>query len=562
MPEALLADLGLCILGALIGALLARLLRQPPLLGYLAAGIALGPHLGAGWIQEAASVEAIARLGLVLLLFLIGAEIDLKKLRAAGTVVLVGGLVQVPACALLIALGVAPFVPGTTFELGFLGFVLALSSTAILVKVLHEQGMLDTLPGRIAVGISVLQDLWAVTFLLIQPNLGSTSLWPILRGLGLGLGLVPVILLAGRLILPHAFRVVARSGELSLLLAFAWCASVSAAATAVGLSTEMGALLAGITISTFPVQAEVVTRILALRDVFLSLFFVSLGLHLQAPSATLAGVAGLTALVAVLSRFVVLVPLVRALLPDTRTGTVAAAYLVPVSEFALVVTALGARSGQIGAPLENLIVFVFALTAVVTPYSCAHADALHRLLRPLLLRLRLRDGFAAAEAGTVATSRFLVLGAYHMGRSLAEEWAHRHPERLDELTVVDFNPETQTELTRLGVRVVFGDVANLELLAHLHPDQAEVIVCTLPDAVLRGTTNLDLLTALRRLAPRARIAVTAERRRHAAELYAAGADYVIVPGLSAGAELAEALHFDPPLGPATCRAQEARIHLP
>lgn len=569
MHEVLLADIAWCVLGALTMALIARLLRQPPLLGYLAAGVLLGRPIGFALVADADVIESISRLGLVLLLFLIGAEIDLKKLFRAGPAVLGGGLLQAPLNALalfplvwLCYRTIGPAAAGT-HDVVYLAAVLALSSTAIIVKLLYERGDLDTLPGRVTIGIVVIQDLWAIVMLVLQPSLSDPALLPLLKSLGLGFGLVVVVFAFGKFVLPRVFALVAHSGELTLLLSLAWCALACAGAQQAGLSLEMGALIAGITISTFPVSLEVVTRILSIRDFFVTLFFVTLGLQIPRPSGDMLGLAFLLTAAVLVTRLVVVVPLIRVFTTDTRTAVVTAINLVPVSEFALVVLALGKKLGHVSTGTIGVATFTMAMTAALSPYLIARSHAIYVALKPLLTRLGLRDPADRREPHPEGKgARFLLLGCYHVGRGFLVEWLRRAPERKKDLHFVDFNPQTHARLQDLGVPVTFGDIANLDLLSHLHPESCEVVVCTLPDSILKGTSSARLLAALRRLAPNAKIVMTAEREHVARELYRAGADYVLLPHLAGGQELADLLLFDPPLPPGAAKAhQDHVLHL-
>ncbi len=561
MHHSLLADIGLCVTAALVMALVARLLRQPPMLGYLAAGVLLGGQVGFGLIEDERRIREIAQLGLVLLLFLIGAEIDLRKLLRAGPAVIGGGLLQVPLCALCLAAMLAPFyLADGGLDLGYAALLLSLSSTAIVVKLLYERNDLDTHAGRITLGILVIQDIWAIGMLVVQPNLANPDLMQLAQSLGAGFGLVALVLAIGKFVLPRAFEPVARSGEMTLLLALTWCALACAGAHLAGLSLEMGALLAGITISSFPVSLEVVTRILSIRDFFVTLFFVTLGLTIPRPTLPVLAAAGGVALAVVASRLLVVVPLIRWFARDARTATVTALNLAQVSEFALVIGAIGLNLGHVRKETIATITIAMFLTAVLAPYLFGRSHAIHVRLALLLRKLGVRGRRRKeAQEESPAPARFLVLGCYHIGRGMVEEWLQRADARKHELHFVDFNPETLRRLQQLGLRCTFGDVSNLELLVHLHPAGSEVIVCSLPDTILKGTSNLQLFAALRRMAPRARIVMTAEREAQARDLYRAGADYVLMPHLAGGAELADLLLFTPPVPPGMAAAQRERV---
>lgn len=282
----ILAQIGISIIVAFVLAVVAKRFRQPLVLGYIAAGVLIGPTQGFGWISHE-HIEPISELGLILLLFMIGLEIDLKKLKASGPAVVSCGVGQFIIC---VALGLA-FFPLIGFGFGqgdygplYLAVAAALSSTMIVVKLLYDKFELDTLPGRITLGILVFQDLWAILFVAAQPNLANPSPGPLLFSLVKGVALVCVSLFASRYVLPVIFKSIAKIPELMVIGALAWCFCVSMLGAWLGMSREMGALIAGISISTFPYNLDVTAKIVSLRDFFITLFFVTLGARVPRPT--------------------------------------------------------------------------------------------------------------------------------------------------------------------------------------------------------------------------------------------------------------------------------------
>jgi len=223
-------------------AFIAKWLKQPLLLGYVLAGVVIGSTQGFGWITGPEEIETISELGLILLLFMIGLEIDLKKLRKSGAGVIGAGVGQFVICA---GLGLA-FAPLLGFHLGpgkfeplYLAVCVALSSTMIVVKLLYDKFELDTLPGRITLSILVFQDIWAILFLAIQPNLQDPSPLVLVISLAKGAGLVAFAMLASRYVLPPLFRWVAMFPEIVLVSAVSWCFVVCWAAMQAGFSAAM-----------------------------------------------------------------------------------------------------------------------------------------------------------------------------------------------------------------------------------------------------------------------------------------------------------------------------------
>src|SRR5262245_4262036 len=258
----LIRDLTLAILMAWLLGVSAHLLRQPLILAYLVAGFVLGPS-GLGWIKSQESIQIISELGLIFMLFMIGLEIDLKKIISAGKVIIVTATAQILGCCVLgvllfWALGMA--LSGGHWDALYLGAAAALSSTVIIVKVLYDKRELDTLPGRITLGVLVLQDLFAILFLAVQPSLNDLHLSVVVISIARVGVLVAAALLISRFALPFIFHRIARLPELVVVGAIAWCFFVSELAVVLELSREMGALVAGVSLSTFPYALDVTAK--------------------------------------------------------------------------------------------------------------------------------------------------------------------------------------------------------------------------------------------------------------------------------------------------------------
>jgi Kef-type K+ transport system membrane component KefB len=374
----LLTSIGVSIVAAAALALLARVVRQPLILGYIAGGALLGPHLGLGLITERAEVEVISEIGLIFLLFIIGLEINIPSLVQVGRTIIIGGLLQFPICAVLAwhLLGRLTESTGGEFDRLYLAVALALSSTLIVVKLLFDKLEMGTLAGRITVGILVFQDLWAIAFLALQPSLRALEPMPLLASLGAGVALVATAGVLSRLALPALFRAVVGSHELLLLTSVAWCFLVAGMAGYLGLSKEMGALIAGMVIAAFPYGTEVITRLSGVRDFFVTLFFVALGLQVTIPSWSVLLVAAGLALFVVASRFVSIYPVFAAVGLDMRTSGVVSVNLAQISEFSLVIVTLGFGEDHVSDTLVSLVLFTLVLTSVVSTYAIRYNHAL------------------------------------------------------------------------------------------------------------------------------------------------------------------------------------------
>jgi Kef-type K+ transport system membrane component KefB len=534
----LVGDLGLCLVAAALLAILFVKLKIPAIAALLGAGVVLGPA-GLGAIENRASIETIANLGLTLLLFVIGLEVNLKSLLASGRVLVVTGLVQVPL-TLAAGFGVFLLIGHATYPALYLGVACAFSSTLLVVKYLQERLLLDTIAGRLCVGLLIFQDIWAIVFLALQPSFANPSIAPILLTFA-GTAVVGVAAtVIARVVLPRAFHVVARSPELVVTVALGWCfgvglfgANLARLAREVGISAEisvsmeMGALIAGATIATSPYAYEVVSRVVHLRDFFVTLFFVGLGMSIPVPDgASVLALAALLAVVAVALRLVIFLPVLYANGLDRRNAVGVSARLAQVSEFCLVIAYLGLQLGHVDDRMVSIVIFAFVITALATPALFAVADDLYKWLRGVMDAVGMKSRGQVSETEADAPPRLVLLGFHRIGSALLADLERLHPELVPATLVVDTNTAVHDAIRARGADVVYGDVGSIETLRHAGVGGAEVIVSTVPDHLLTGTTNAQLVKQLRGLAPRATIIANCTKVSEVPALRAAGADHV------------------------------------
>jgi Kef-type K+ transport system membrane component KefB len=533
--HSVIQNIAICLVVAAVLGTLMKLLRQPLILGYILAGVVIGP-VGFALIKDHSDIITIAELGLILLLFMIGLEIDLKNMAAAGRWVIVPGLLQFPIC---VALGYAAFygLEQLGFDTGagsyarlYAAIAISLSSTMIVVKLLFDSMEIDTLPGRITVGILVFQDIWAIIVLAVQPNLNNPEIVGLARTFGSGALLVIVALLASRYLLPYVFRTVAQLPELMLVLSLGWCFLVALVAShpLVGLSMEMGALIAGVALATFPYNLDVVAKAISIRDFFITLFFVALGMQIPIPTSEVLIAAVLIGLVTLVVRVPGVFGVLYPLKSGHRASLLATINLAQVSEFSLVILSLGIGFGHIEGDTLTSLIWVFSVLAVASTYMVTYSHALQRAASRLLSGIGLKDLAQNLEkADATEHHPVVLLGFFRVASALFEKLRRQQPDVLKKLKVIDFNPQVKEKLDALGVAYVYGDISHPGTLHHADIHDAEVLACTIPDSFLKGTNNKKLLTTLRGMAPNARIIVTAETVEQAKELYAAGADFVL-----------------------------------
>ncbi|MDQ6719884.1 MAG: cation:proton antiporter [Candidatus Dormibacteraeota bacterium] len=546
----LLSSIGICVGAAALLALVGWRLRQPLILAYLVTGVVIGPHV-LNFVRDLASIQTVAEIGLILLLFIIGLEIDLKKLASAGAPVLLTGALQVPIC---IALGWGFFYligernTQGDYSLLYLAACMSLSSTLVVVKLLYDKFELDTLPGRITLGVLVIQDLWAVGMLAVQPNLANPDLLPLAFSLWKGALLVVGGLAISKYILPYLFRAVAKAPELVLVSALAWCFFLAGIAQSIGLSREMGALIAGVSLSTFPYNLDVMAKAVSIRDFFVTLFFVALGMQIPVPSLQVVELALAASAFVMLSRLAV-VPILYSLRLGHRASLIPAINLAQVSEFSIVIASLGLVRHQISADVVTIVIITFAITSVVSTYMINSSHSVQRFMSRLLKILRIRDLDSATDVEEKSEGRHetvVFLGFFRDASSILHELEHGADATaaknfLSKTLVIDFNPKVMRELRNRGISCIYGDVAHADTLRHAGIEQAELVISSITDDILRGTNNLRMLKNIRVACPKARVMLTTEHIPQALSFYEAGADFVYLPRLQSASQVAAML---------------------
>ena len=549
-PTDLLSSIGICVSAAALLAVVGWRLRQPLILAYLLTGVIIGPQ-GLKWVPNQESISTVAEIGLILLLFVIGLEIDLKKLASAGAPVLLTGALQVPIC---IALGLGFFYAigarngPHDYSLVYLAACMSLSSTLVVVKLLYDKFELDTLPGRVTLGVLVIQDLWAVGMLAVQPNLTNPDLLPLAFSLWKGALMVVGSLALSKYVLPFLFRSVAKAPELVLVSGLAWCFFLSGVASYIKLSPEMGALIAGISLSTFPYNLDVMAKAVSIRDFFVTLFFVALGMQIPIPTWQVVGIALAASAFVMLSRLSV-VPILYALGLGHRASLLPAINLAQVSEFSIVIASLGFARQQIPANVVTVVIITFAVTAVLSTYMINASHRIQKLMSGWLKRFGIKDLDVAPtgdEAREERKETVVFLGFFRDASSVLHEFENAGDDDdakdfINKILVIDFNPTVMRELRHRKISCIYGDIAHADTLRHASIENAELVISSITDDILRGTNNLRMLKNIHAACPKARVVLTTEHIPQALHFYEAGADFVYIPRLQSAPMLARTL---------------------
>jgi len=416
-----------------------------------------------------------------------------------------------------------------------------------VVKILNDKFELDTLPGRITLGVLVIQDLWAVGMLAVQPNILNPNLVPLLGSLWRGTVLVVGGFALSKYVLPYLFRMVAKAPELVLVSALGWCFFLAGAASLIGLSREMGALIAGVSLSAFPYNVDIVAKAVSIRDFFVVLFFVALGMQITIPSLQVLELALAASGLVIVSR-VVVVPILYALRLGLRTSIVPAINLAQVSEFSIVIASLGVTLHQINQGVLTVVIIAFAVTSVVSTYMINFSHPIQKVLTAAFKAVGLKDLDAKADRDEVAAIHqpVIFVGFFRDTSSILYEFEHEGSAEeskrfLEKILVIDFNPTVLRELRRKNIKSVYGDIAHADTLRHAGVEHAELVVSSITDDVLRGTSNLRLMNSVHTHAPNARVVLTSDHIPEALRFYEQGADFVFIPRLYSAAACARIL---------------------
>jgi Kef-type K+ transport system membrane component KefB len=479
--------LGIMVVAAAIFVLVARLARVPSIVAYILAGLVLGPV--AGILEANEAIDIIAEVGIVLLLFLVGLELSLDKIRDVGRVAVVAGLGQV----IFTAAGgfVIAFLLGfSVIESIFLATALTFSSTVVVVKLLTEKGELDSLYGRIAVGIFLVQDLVVIVILTFLAGLGTAGGFDAASiGLGLlqafgGMGLLLLIaLLAARFLLPRIFGWISSSLEALFIWSLCWCFLLVVGAELLHLSIEIGAFIAGMSLAQLPYNLELRRRVHPLMNFFIAIFFTSLGLRMELGAALDQWLPALAlSLFVLVGNPVIFMWIIARLGYTERTSFLTSVTVAQISEFSFIFAAMGLSAGLVNEAILSVVALVGLVTIAVSAYMILYNSELYaRLKGRWVLRI-----FGAKEEGeesappTSLRGHVIVVGLNSLGIRLVDELIARG----ETVLAIDTDP---VKLSRLHCQTLLGSVDHPTVLEEANLSEAKLVVSALQ---IEDTNNL------------------------------------------------------------------------
>ncbi|MEY9212129.1 cation:proton antiporter [Thermobifida halotolerans] len=509
---------------AALAGLLATWLRQPLIVAFIGVGLLVGP-VGTGWVTPEGTIELLARLGIAVLLFLVGLRLDLHLIRTTGPVALATGLGQVvftSVIGFLIALALGM----DTVTSIYVAVALTFSSTIIIVKLLSDKREIEQLHGRIAVGFLIVQDIVVVLVMIALTAFGQQTGGNLPLDIALvlarGVGLLAAIAVLMRFVLPWLLHHIARSQELLVLFGVAYAAAVAAFSEWLGFSSEVGAFLAGVSLATTPYRDALGSRLVSLRDFLLLFFFLDLGARLEFTDAGNQLTAALVFSVFVLvGNPLVVIVIMSAMRYPVRIGFLCGLTVAQISEFSLILAALGLSLGHITNATVSLITIVGLVTIGGSTYLILYSHQIYERIKRWLAVFERTDSRRVRLSEAEAEADVILYGLGRFGGHVADRLGsagHR-------VLAVDFDPYRVAANDREGVTAVFGSAEDAHFLESLPLSRARWVVSTIP---VRDT-NLALLHGLRHHGYRGRVAFTAHTSYESEQLRAAGADTVLEP---------------------------------
>lgn len=513
---------------AAIFGILARSLRQPLLIGFLLSGFALSYF---DVIKDHHIFENLGKIGVALLLFLVGMEMNIKELPSVGKAAVFTGLGQI-TFTIAVGFAVASLLGYGTMAALYTAVALSFSSTIIIIKLLSEKKDLQSLYGKVAIGFLLVQDLVAVLILMFLAGLKAGDSGPI-EFILLIIKAAALFFLTWYLsksILPKIFsKVVGHSQELLFVVSIAWAIGVSAIVGGpMGFSFEIGGFLAGLALSNLPEHLGIASKTRSLRDFFLTIFFVSLGSQMVISDiGSVVPHAIVLSLVVLIGNPFVVMAIMGILGHKSRTSFLASVTVAQISEFSFILMAMGVSLGHLTSSNLTTVILVGAITMVSSTYLILGGEKIYNKFKNFLkLFEKSRTKEAALIGDEIYQDHVVLVGCDQIGGLLLPYFIrHKIP-----VLIVDFNPSVFNKLSAQNLSVLLGDITDNEIIEKAGLDKAKMVICTVPNF----EENVTIINAIKQVRNRPVFIASSLNKEEAVRLYEAGADYVLDPDIVAG----------------------------
>jgi Kef-type K+ transport system membrane component KefB len=518
-------ELGLILLITTLVSLIIRLIKQPLVVGYIISGVLVGPYV-LNILKSPDQIELFSKIGISVLLFIVGLSLSPTTIKYTGKASLVTGIGQIVFTSIIgffimVSLGFDNItaIYGAT--------ALTFSSTIIILKLLSDRGDLGKLYGKLSIGFLLVQDLVATLLLIAIPIIGSSSgtsnAGNIFWGLALkGVGISILIYTFSKYILSRLFDYLAKSQELLFLFSITWGLVMAGLFYKIGFSIEIGALIAGVSLSASTYSFEISSRMRSLRDFFIILFFVLLGSHVVLSSiGTIIVPAIILSIFVLVGNPLIVYILMNLLGYKRRTSFMSGLTVAQISEFSLILMSLGLSMGHISQEASSLITLVGIITIAGSTYLVLYADKIFDLVKNKLKFIEIRKNKSEKNIHDVKNYDMIIFGYGRVGYEFVKTAQKINASYL----VIDYNPDTISNMRGDGIEFRFGDAEDVEFLEEIKLTEASKIISTIPDPNIN-----QLLVRYYRQKNSTGVIITTSHNVHETKaLYNEGATYVIMP---------------------------------
>lgn len=540
--EKIFFDLTVIVCITAILSILFRLLKQPEILAYILTGMLIVPfHLFQS--ENESLLVGLSQVGVTLLLFMVGLEIRISELLSLGKKIILVALSQISITYSLVFL-LSKLLGFNSISSLYLAVALTFSSTIVVVKLLSDQRELHSIHAKFSLGILLAQDFFAILFLMFLSGESSATFLGPVGNFALilikGIILVFTITYLSRKVFPTIIELISKSAETLFLASLAWVFGLAALVSSkfIGFSIEIGGFLAGVALANSFANYQIIAKAKILRDFFIVIFFVLLGIR------TSFGNLNEIIIPAVIFSLFVLIgkPLIVTLSLSMlgyrkRTSFLTGVTMSQISEFSLIIAFLGLKLGQIDKNTASLITLVSLITFAVSTYGMTHWKIIYKKISKYIefIEFTGAQGEEAKLEKTLESLRghVVVVGGDQMGESIIEALDKENKD----IVIVDFDPSVVKQFENINVFRLFGDISDLDIQKRAKIDSAKLVVSTISDV----EDNLLLLKELKDENHKAKIVMTALDAKDANTLYEAGADYIILPPLAGGRQIAKIL---------------------
>lgn len=497
--------------------------KQPLIIGYILTGILVGPVF-LNLLKSQEQLETFSRLGITILLFIVGLNLNPKTIKEVGKSSVFTGILQV-AITSIVGYFIATFLGLPKISAMYVAIALTFSSTIIVLKLLSDKGDFHKLYGKIAVGFLLVQDVIASLILLFVSSLSSsnqTNLSSLLLGLLLKASILgTIIFLVNRFLLPKISEFLANTPELLFLFSLAWGLGLASIFYLFGFSIEIGALIAGVSLSVTPFAYEISSKLKPIRDFFIVLFFILLGSQMdisnifsQLPNALV------LSLFVLIGNPIIVILIINSLGHKRKTSFLAGLTVAQISEFSLILATLGFNLKHIPQSILSLITLVGLITISASTYLILYSDKIFSKIEWLLKILELRK--TATQKDLNSEKHEIILFGYDR---VGEDFVHTFSSLNKPFLVVDINPLSIEKLNKKHIPNRYGDAEDIDFLEDLELQQTKLVISTIPD----HQTNLALTKHIHLINQKCIIILVTHNIFEAKELYLAGATYVVIP---------------------------------